>query len=161
MNLKSGDETFISRPGSRTPRVSCRSELKQQLELEWTERHCLRVLPGAGEFANSTSSLFGALKESFDFQVDSVRNQYEHLLSLWRSQCAMVADRAMGEGSSVNEGIMLQEALDDGRVEFHSASSGPACSSACLLLFCLPCKGCGRTLLRNDGWVPALAGKAG
>ena len=101
----------MSRAGSRTPRVSCRSQLKQQLEAEWIEGHCLRVLPGAAEFANSTSSLFGALKESFDFQIDSVRNQYEHLLSLWRSQCAMVADRSMGEGASINEGLMLQEAV--------------------------------------------------
>jgi hypothetical protein len=39
------------------------------LEVEWLERHCLRVLPGASDFANSTSSLFGALKETFDFQA--------------------------------------------------------------------------------------------
>lgn len=107
------DEAPVSRAGSRTPRVSCRSQLKQQLEAEWIEGHCLRVLPGAAEFANSTSSLFGALKESFDFQIDSVRNQYEHLLSLWRSQCAMVADRSMGEGASINEGLMLQEAVEE------------------------------------------------
>lgn len=107
------DEAPVSRAGSRTPRVSCRSQLKQQLEAEWIERHCLRVLPGAAEFANSTSSLFGALKESFDFQIDSVRNQFEHLLSLWRSQCAMVADRSMGEGASINEGLMLQEAVEE------------------------------------------------
>eukprot|EP00435_Cladocopium_sp_Y103_P074799 s114_g51.t1 len=107
------EEVFPSRPGSRTPRVSCRSALKKELELEWLERHCLRVLPGASDFANSTSSLFGALKETFDFQADSVRNQYEHFLSLWRSSCAMVADRSVGHGASVNETLLLQEAAGD------------------------------------------------
>ena len=140
---------------------TCRLGQKfQELESEWLERHCLRVLPGAKDFANSTSSLFGALKETFDFQVgspanfvadwsyiartwtvlaclfmlihycmidvscllqflnsscfnaeaDSVRNQYEHFLSLWRSSCAMVADRRVGIGASVNETVLLQEA---------------------------------------------------
>lgn len=107
------EEVFPSRPGSRTPRVSCRSALKNELESEWLERHCLRVLPGAKDFANSTSSLFGALKETFDFQADSVRNQYEHFLSLWRSSCAMVADRRVGIGASVNETVLLQEAAGD------------------------------------------------
>ncbi|CAK9110029.1 1 [Durusdinium trenchii] len=107
------EEVFQSRPGSRTPRVSCRSALKKELELAWLERHCLRVLPGAPDFANSTSSLFGALKETFDFQADSVRNQFEHFLSLWRSSCAMVADRSVGVGASVNEAILLQEAAGD------------------------------------------------
>lgn len=45
----------------------------QELESEWLERHCLRVLPGAKDFANSTSSLFGALKETFDFQVGALQ----------------------------------------------------------------------------------------
>ncbi|CAK9105380.1 unnamed protein product, partial [Durusdinium trenchii] len=107
------EEVFQSRPGSRTPRVSCRSALKKELELAWLERHCLRVLPGAPDFANSTSSLFGALKETLDFQADSVRNQFEHFLSLWRSSCAMVADRSVGVGASVNEAILLQEAAGD------------------------------------------------
>lgn len=43
-------------------------------------------------------------------QADSVRNQYEHFLSLWRSSCAMVADRSVGHGASVNETVLLQEA---------------------------------------------------
>ncbi|CAJ1416044.1 unnamed protein product [Effrenium voratum] len=106
------DET-LSRPGSRTPRVSCRSALKKELEMEWLQKNCLRVLPGASDFANTTSSIFGALKESFDFQADSVRNQYEHFLSLWRSQVAMVADRSVGQGASVNERELLYEAAGD------------------------------------------------
>ena len=48
---------------------NCGNLESEELELEWLERHCLRVLPGASDFANSTSSLFGALKETFDFQV--------------------------------------------------------------------------------------------
>ena len=200
----------LSKPPSRSPtnpsksnqihpnpsRLHELSRSSKELELEWLERHCLRVLPGAPDFANSTSSLFGALKETFDFQAaedcamraicvwlwyvvmlwiqwwpwchlsldrvcynmpapesayqdyillcpfcqgrwhvlwltwigdlsiapssfrvasvqpqaDSVRNQYEHFLSLWRSSCAMVADRSVGHGASVNETELLQEA---------------------------------------------------
>ena len=37
------------------------------------DHHCLRVLPEAANFACTTASLFGALQETFDFQVLGVQ----------------------------------------------------------------------------------------
>eukprot|EP00931_Biecheleriopsis_adriatica_P039465 TRINITY_DN22569_c0_g2_i1.p1 TRINITY_DN22569_c0_g2~~TRINITY_DN22569_c0_g2_i1.p1 ORF type:complete len:2009 (+),score=358.66 TRINITY_DN22569_c0_g2_i1:92-6118(+) len=105
------------RADSRTPKSSRESSLKLELESKWMQEHCLRVLPGAASFAHTTSSLFAGLQEAFDFQPDNVRNQFDHLLSLWRSQCAMVADRSVEDGTAVNENLLLGEALGDLHVE--------------------------------------------
>eukprot|EP00930_Biecheleria_cincta_P034274 TRINITY_DN23700_c0_g1_i1.p1 TRINITY_DN23700_c0_g1~~TRINITY_DN23700_c0_g1_i1.p1 ORF type:complete len:1961 (-),score=292.91 TRINITY_DN23700_c0_g1_i1:88-5970(-) len=74
----------------------------------------LRVLPGAREFAESSSSLFAALQETFDFQADSARNQHIHLMSMWRSQCCNVADADIQEDADVHvdENKLLLEGLD-------------------------------------------------
>lgn len=106
-------------------------ELRRQLVDAWVRRSCLRVLPGAEHFAKATASLFNSLQRVFDFQRDSVFNQHEHLLSMWRSHCAMVADRTFeanrGEDRNrdrardevekdrgdVDEKILLSEALGD------------------------------------------------
>ena len=50
----------------------------------------LRELPGADHVRDSMASLFSQLCAAYSFQADSVQNQFVHLLSLLRSQCAMV-----------------------------------------------------------------------
>lgn len=77
------------------------------------QNSCLRALPEAERYAESTTSLFCALQHTFDFQADNVKNQHEHLLSLWRSQCAIVADRSVGKAQAVDETGLLAEALGD------------------------------------------------
>jgi len=94
--------------------LSGKSEMQLLLEAAWLERSCLRVLPHAAPFAVSTASLFAGLADAFQFQADNAKNQHEHLLSLWRSQLSMVADRAYEErGVQVNEQDLLREALRD------------------------------------------------
>jgi len=83
----------------------------------------LRALPDASGWAVSASGVFAALQQSFGFQRPSAKNQFEHLLSLWRSQCAVVADRASepmassgsagSNDSAVNEQMLLKSGLDD------------------------------------------------
>lgn len=73
----------------------------------------LRVLPHAKEFAVSSASIFSALQEAFDFQVDSVKNQYEHFLSLMQAHCSMVADRYVQDETDVEESVLLTEALPE------------------------------------------------
>jgi hypothetical protein len=93
--------------------VKTRHDCRLQLEEMWLRHSCLRVLPGAKEFASATSSLLAALHETFDFQWGNVQNQFEHLLSAWRSHCAMVADRHVELDAPVPEDRLLQEALGD------------------------------------------------
>lgn len=71
----------------------------------------LRVLPMANEFAASSASLFAALQEAFDFQADSVKNQYEHFLSLLQAHCSMVADRYVQDEEEVPEQLLLSEGI--------------------------------------------------
>ncbi|CAK0841109.1 unnamed protein product [Prorocentrum cordatum] len=85
--------------------------LEAELRGAWLAKSCLRVLPEAQGFAGASASLFSALREAFDFQADNVRNQHEHLLSLWRSQVAQVADRAIDRQEQVDEAELLAEAL--------------------------------------------------
>lgn len=95
------------------------ADLHQELLKHWMKDHSLRGLHGAQHFAESTASLFSALYQRFDFQVDNVRNQFDHLLSLWRSHCAVLADLDLEleeEGdflteAVVNEQTLLHEAL--------------------------------------------------
>ncbi|CAK9114863.1 1 [Durusdinium trenchii] len=63
-----------------------------QVDGHMAEDHSLRGLYGAAHFAESAASLFAQLYKRFGFQADNVRNQFDHLLSLWRSHCAMLAD---------------------------------------------------------------------
>lgn len=77
--------------------------LPMDLEALWRQKHSLRVLPNADQWAKSTATLFAALGFTFGFQEDSVRNQFEHILSLWRSQVSMVADRVY-EGRTYQPG---------------------------------------------------------
>jgi len=102
--------------GAPAPAASAsrRRELQALLESAWLEGHCLRALPHAALFAGPTASLFAGLTDAFQFQEDNAKNQHEHLLSLWRSQLSMVADRAYEErGVQVNEQDLLREALRD------------------------------------------------
>ncbi|CAE8697970.1 unnamed protein product [Polarella glacialis] len=108
---------LVVRSDTQTPRTPMGSRLKKELLAAWMQSHCLRVLPSATIFAESTASLFSALRDTFDFQEDSARNQFHHLLSLWRSQVAMVADRSLEEGVQVTESTLLSEALGDLYVE--------------------------------------------
>ena len=45
----------------------------QELLKHWMKDHSLRGLHGAQHFAESTASLFSALYQRFDFQVDNIR----------------------------------------------------------------------------------------
>jgi len=87
------------------------SRLAAELEDAWINKSCLRALPGHKQFAKSAAAIFAQLYERFDFQQDSVRCQHDNLLSLWRSMCAVVADRAIDNGDEVEESTLLKEAL--------------------------------------------------
>jgi len=89
------------------------ANLARELQDFFLRSHSLRVLPGAREFAASASSLFGALQEAFDFQDDSVGNQFEHLLSLLQSHSALVADRDVQDEEEVREDHLLTSALGE------------------------------------------------
>jgi len=86
------------------------TSLTLELQSDWLRSSCLRKMPGARRMAASSASLFGSLFSVFEFQQDNVRNQYEHLLSLWRSHIASVADRRLDR---VDEQYLLADALDD------------------------------------------------
>eukprot|EP00913_Durusdinium_trenchii_P003777 g3498.t1 len=80
--------------------------------------------PAAPHFAESAASLFAQLYKRFGFQADNVRNQFDHLLSLWRSHCAMLADLDLEvedeeelEEAVVNEKTLLHEALNSMHAE--------------------------------------------
>eukprot|EP00929_Paragymnodinium_shiwhaense_P124247 TRINITY_DN9934_c0_g2_i1.p1 TRINITY_DN9934_c0_g2~~TRINITY_DN9934_c0_g2_i1.p1 ORF type:complete len:1922 (+),score=375.34 TRINITY_DN9934_c0_g2_i1:48-5813(+) len=111
--LEKADENSAVRllPGILPPGTS--KGLAAELQEHFLQQSCLRVLPAAPEFARVSACLFGALAERFDFQVDNVRNQYEHLCSLWRSHVAMVADREIYKCVHVDETSLLYEAIED------------------------------------------------
>ena len=105
----------------------------QELVRHWMKDHSLRGLHGAQHFAESTASLFAALYQRFDFQVDNVRlgwaagvficfrqmlgrNQFDHLLSLWRSHCAILADLDL---EHEEEGDFLTEAVPQSNTGEH------------------------------------------
>jgi len=117
------DETLPSLPVSTVQRI-VPAALGPELESRWLQGSCLRVLPGADKLARSTASLFGALHERFDFQPDNVRNQFDHLMSLLRSHCSMVADRSVEEGVQVSESSLLVEALGDLHAELLEGFTG-------------------------------------
>lgn len=54
-----------------------------------------KALPQAHEWGRAAASFFATMKLDFDFQADSVCNQFEHLISLWRSHAALVTDLAI------------------------------------------------------------------
>lgn len=94
-------------------------EMYQELFRMWMKDHSLRGLYGASHFAESSASLFAQLYRRFDFQADNVRNQFDHLLSLWRSHCATLADLDLEvddeedlDDAVVNEKTLLHEALN-------------------------------------------------
>mmetsp|Transcript_74945 Transcript_74945/g.189461 ORF Transcript_74945/g.189461 Transcript_74945/m.189461 type:complete len:1880 (+) Transcript_74945:44-5683(+) len=62
-------------------------------------RTSLSALPDSEAWARPAATLFAALQPKIGFQADSAKNQFEHFLSLWRAQCSMVADRAMGRAA--------------------------------------------------------------
>jgi len=103
--------------GAPAPAASAsrRRELQALLESAWLEGHCLRALPHAALFAGPTASLFAGLTDAFQFQEDNAKNQHEHLLSLWRSQLSMVADRTYDSDvmGRVDERDLLRQALHD------------------------------------------------
>eukprot|EP00438_Fugacium_kawagutii_P033890 Skav220979 [mRNA] locus=scaffold1541:29091:40106:+ [translate_table: standard] len=54
-----------------------------------------KALPKSHEWGRAAASFFATMKLDFGFQADSVCNQFEHLISLWRSHAAIVTDRAI------------------------------------------------------------------
>ncbi|CAJ1393426.1 unnamed protein product [Effrenium voratum] len=108
-------QSQVPEPGKAATKVE---ELYQELFKRWMRDHSLRGLYGACHFAETAASQFAALAAVFDFQVDSVRNQFDHLLSLWRSHCAILADLDLDVDedddfveAAVNEQTLLHEAL--------------------------------------------------
>jgi len=96
------------------PRQPSQSSRRLRSELEEIWGHCcLREMPGARGFGRSAANLYAALQQSFDFQPDNVKNQFEHLVSLLRSHVSMVADRFIEQGLPVKETGLLEEALGD------------------------------------------------
>lgn len=88
-------------------------KLSAELENAWLTGSSLRVLPYSQEFARATAVIFAALQERFDFQVDSVKCQHEHLMSMWRSTVSTVADRYIENCENVKESSLLKDALQD------------------------------------------------
>jgi 1,3-beta-glucan synthase len=94
--------------------------------------------PHAGEWARLTARLFTSLQFSFDFQPGSVQNQFEHLISLWRSHLCIVKDRN-GPGGSEEELLRLAlhelhadvlAGFQSWRVQCGSPPLGSACTRA-------------------------------
>lgn len=76
-------------------------DLEQKLMAIWGTS-CLggkgdyhKALPKSQEWGRAAASFYATMKLDFGFQADSVRNQFEHLISLWRSHAAMVTDLAI------------------------------------------------------------------
>jgi len=76
-------------------------DLEQKLLAIW-DQSCLggkgdpqKALPRSREWGRAAANFFATMKLAFDFQADSVCNQFEHLISLWRSHAAIVTDRAI------------------------------------------------------------------
>lgn len=86
--------------------------LEEDLASSW-KASPLSTLPGSVDWCKTAVDLFASLQRYYDFQVDSVRNQFEHFLSLWRSHVAMVADRSLTDGDSVDEADLLPSALGE------------------------------------------------
>ncbi|CAE7941580.1 fksA, partial [Symbiodinium sp. KB8] len=64
------------------------------------------------------ATAFAKLQSAFGFQEDSVKCQFEHFLSLWRSHCAVVADRLKlppndGVGCRSLEEDLLKRGMDE------------------------------------------------
>lgn len=76
----------------------------------------LRALPFAGQWGPAVSSLFASMWQTFGFQDDNIRNQFEHLMSLWYSQVAMLGDKAHAtqseeRGLAIDDSRFLADAL--------------------------------------------------
>lgn len=104
-----------------SPRTAhLRDALRASLQEAWLQGNCLRVLRGAHTFASSSASLFSSLWCQFGFQKDNVRNQHEHLLSLWRSHCALVADRQADSDMPVRRGDLEEQLLGMALPDLHA-----------------------------------------
>ena len=124
----------------------------QELELEWLERHCLRVLPGATDFANSTSSLFGALKETFDFQVSRELNTRK-----WGAQLIQAFQVSFSGNFSMNQGrtVLLISCVLCLEIQNHSGVTSHHRPTACGTSLSTSCR-CGARVA--PWWLTALLG---
>lgn len=82
--------------GQEVPRNNEELTLQQKLENIWDKRS-LRTLEDADLWKNLSVKCFVDMQVAFDFQPDSVQNQYEHFLSLWRSHISVYCDRKQNE----------------------------------------------------------------
>ncbi|CAE7681443.1 bgs3, partial [Symbiodinium necroappetens] len=78
----------------------------------------LRTLPAGDFWRDQAATAFAKLQSAFGFQEDSVKCQFEHFLSLWRSHCAVVADRLKlppndGVGCRSLEEDLLKRGMDE------------------------------------------------
>ena len=89
------------------------SELAQELEATW-ERSSLRNLKQAKEWKAHSAHCFAAMQVAFDFQKDSVKNQYDHFISLLRSHVSVVCDREKRRQPQIcEETALLAHALKE------------------------------------------------
>lgn len=92
------------------PNVQQNVPLQQQLENIW-DRRSLKTLEDADRWKNLSVKCFVDMQVAFDFQPDSVKNQFEHFLSLWRSHVSVYCDRKDREIRVWDERHLLPNAL--------------------------------------------------
>eukprot|EP00438_Fugacium_kawagutii_P010166 Skav235858 [mRNA] locus=scaffold1693:278367:302523:- [translate_table: standard] len=96
--------------GHAVPRNNDAVTLQQKLENIWDKRS-LKTLENADLWKNLSVKCFVDMQVAFDFQLDSVQNQYEHFLSLWRSHVSVYCDRKQNEIRVWDERHLLPNAL--------------------------------------------------
>ena len=89
------------------------SELSRELEAIW-DCSTFSNLPQAKEWKVHSAQCFASMQVAFDFQRDSVKNQYEHFISLWRSHLSVLCDREKRRRPEIcEEPELLQNALKE------------------------------------------------
>ncbi|CAE7022439.1 GSC2 [Symbiodinium natans] len=116
-----GDVGSMERGGVE-PNTALMSDLKQIWSGDGRKQRgtSLRTLPKGDFWRDQAATAFAKLQSAFGFQEDSVRCQFEHMLSLWRSHCAVVADRLkLPPNDRVGCRSLEEELLKKGMDELH------------------------------------------
>ena len=83
-------------------------KLRKSLEQLWSTSSLSKLQSGRSTLGTVAIGSFVEHTTRFDFQEQSCLNQFEHLISLWRSNCSLVADdQLQGDGDVYNSDLLL------------------------------------------------------
>mmetsp|Transcript_61921 Transcript_61921/g.164550 ORF Transcript_61921/g.164550 Transcript_61921/m.164550 type:complete len:2073 (-) Transcript_61921:147-6365(-) len=102
-----GPEAVFRNPG----------KLRKSLEQLWSTSSLSKLQPGRSTLGKVAIDSFVEHTTRFDFQEQSCLNQFEHLISLWRSNCSLVADDQLQGDGDVYNGDLLLDGLDSMHAE--------------------------------------------